>query len=121
MSLNNRETGILGEEIAAKHLTSIGFEILIRNYRTRFGEVDIIASDGCCISFVEVKCRHSLVFGSPCEAVNFKKQQKLKSLASCYILAHCLSGVEARFDIVEILLDKRNQPLSIELIRNAFE
>ncbi|MCL6628515.1 MAG: YraN family protein, partial [Armatimonadetes bacterium] len=69
--------GTQGEILAAKHLESLGYEIIERNYRSQFGEIDIVASQNGDLVFVEVKTRRNAKFGYPSESVNLKKQQKI--------------------------------------------
>jgi len=79
------ESGKEGEKLAVDYLVSNGYEILEKNFRTPFGEIDIIARDKDFIVIIEVKRRMSDRFGEPQLAVNFKKQEKLKKLALYYI------------------------------------
>jgi putative endonuclease len=94
--------GMLGQEIAEEYLLSLGCKILERNYRTRFGEIDLIIRDGQTIAFVEVKTRRSLRFGTPAEAVTKAKQNKIKSVALYYAARHDPDAAY-RFDVVEVL------------------
>lgn len=119
--LNNKETGRLGEDIARIHLLKKGYSILETNYNTRYGELDIIASDGGTLAFIEVKTRRSTTYGYPREAVNWHKQLKIKHMAEFYILRKKLSNTSMRFDVVEVLLDKDNNPKDVSIIKNAFE
>ena len=114
-------TGCLGESFAADHVTRQGYQILARNYRKPFGEVDIIARDGDTIAFIEVKTRRSARFGSPFEAVTLRKQQQLSRIALDYLMSHGLHDQAARFDVVAVILDRHDQATTIEIIRNAFE
>jgi len=114
-------TGRLGENFAIAYLVRQGYEILENNYRKQFGEVDIIAREQGAIVFIEVKTRHSNVFGTPSEAVNGRKQRQLSRIAQDYLLNHQLSDAAARFDVIGVTLDQHNRPAAIELIRNAFD
>jgi putative endonuclease len=114
-------TGRLGETLAIAYLVRQGYEILENNYRKQFGEVDIIAREQGTIVFIEVKTRHSSVFGTPSEAVNGRKQRQLSRIAQDYLLNHQLSDTAARFDVIGVTLNQHNQPATIELIRNAFD
>lgn len=115
-----RGIGRLGEELAQKHLSSKGYVILDRNYRTRLGELDIVARDGKCIVFVEVKARHDIKFGYPREAVHANKQQRIRNIASLYIASKKLWDNQMRFDVVEIIMNNDKEPKSIVVIKNAF-
>ena len=94
--------GRIGENKAVKHLKSLGYKILERNYTTNFGEIDIVAKDEECLVFVEVKTRSTNDFGVPSEAVNYAKRQKYKNLANVYMLKNRLTNVDVRFDVIEI-------------------
>lgn len=111
--------GTQGEILAAKHLQSLGYEIIERNYRSQFGEIDIVASQNGDLVFVEVKTRRNAKFGYPSESVNVKKQQKIIRTAHHYLAERCLDEVGCRFEIAEVYL-MAGQPARIEIIQNAF-
>lgn len=113
------EFGKQAEKTAAEFLKAKGYKILQCNYRTKFGEVDIIAEDKGTICFVEVKARHSDVFGEPSEAISRHKQRQISKSAICYLKENNAFGRSARFDILTLLYTK-NSP-EIDLIRDAFE
>ena len=106
--------GAKGEKLAVKYLKKQGCKILERNYRTPFGEADIIAQDGEEIAFIEVKTRTTDSYGTPSEAVGSNKQQRYRKIAQCYWVQ---TGEEpnARFDVAEVWADG-----TIEYIKNAF-
>ncbi len=112
--VHKKVLGKKGEKLAAEHLKKQGYKILKCNYKTPFGEADIIAADGDEIVFVEVKTRIGDKFGTPREAVTKAKQQRYYKIAKCYWLK---IGEEpnARFDVVEVYEDGR-----IEWYKNAF-
>jgi putative endonuclease len=112
-------TGVQGEEIAARYLLSKKYAIVQRNYRCRYGEIDIIARKKNVLIFVEVKTRRNYAFGSPLEAVSLKKQRSISSVAQHYIQHEQLSGSAARFDVIAVLLNSSCP--EIEHIENAFE
>lgn len=113
------DLGEFGEEEACKFLKKNGYQILDRNFRTRGGEIDIIARRGKTMIFVEVKARSSVEFAHPWEAVGFRKRQHLKTAARRYIREKALTGWEYRFDIISITIDDSLKP-EIEWIQNAF-
>lgn len=123
---NKREYGSLGEIIAYDYLIKNNFKILKQNYRYgRLGEIDIIALENDYVCFIEVKTRSSTLFGTPAEAVNYKKQNKIKKLAQIFLKENNLSDKPLRFDILEIILEynkyrRSNKVKYINLIRNAF-
>lgn len=94
--------GRIGEKTAVKHLKGKGFKILETNYKTRLGEIDLIAKDGEYTVFVEVKARSSDAFGVPSEAVDKRKREKYYKVASEYLLIHGLTDTPCRFDVIEI-------------------
>lgn len=107
------------ESLAAVYLKRRGYCILEQNYRTRLGEIDIIAKDSETIAFIEVKSRSSVAFGSPKYAVTLQKQRKISKVALQYLKSTHQSHVRARFDVVAIFSDSGHE--TIELIKNAFE
>lgn len=110
----NAVQGKIGEFDVKTYLEQKKYRIVEQNYKNRLGEIDIIAWDKKCLVFIEVKKRSTLMFGRPSEAVNFKKQQKIKKVASVYLLQKKLTNVGCRFDVVEVLSNEINH------IENAF-
>jgi len=94
--------GKTGEDLAAAALERRGYAILARRYRTRHGEIDIVAQDADTLVFVEVKARMRGECGSAAEAVTRHKQRRLGSMAADYLARHDLSDVACRFDVVAI-------------------
>lgn len=113
--------GSEGERLAARYLRRQGFRILARRYRTALGEVDLIARDGNCVVFVEVKTRKSSGAGLPYEAVHHAKQEQLTRLALAFLKKHNLLEFPARFDVVAIVWGEDGQEPQITHYRNAFE
>ncbi len=109
------EKGRMGEKIAVKYLKSIDFDIISTNYRTSFGEIDIIARDKEYIVFIEVKFRKRSECGFPREAVGKFKQKNIIKTAYNFIMENNLSNIDFRFDVIEILDG------FVEHIENAFE
>lgn len=102
-----RERGKLGEDIACKYLLQRGYRILSRNYRTRYGEVDIVAQRDACLVFVEVKARSGGAYGLPRDAVDARKQGRLYRCAQQYMQEnssnfHEQTGI--RIDVIEVYL-----------------
>ncbi|OHT80008.1 YraN family protein [Mycobacteroides saopaulense] len=98
------QIGIRGEDLAAGYLSGDGFTILDRNWRCRYGEIDIIAADGEMLIFVEVKTRTGQAFGSPAEAVTYAKLRRLRRLAGIWLAAQNGSWSSVRIDVIEIRL-----------------
>ncbi len=110
--------GLEGEEKAAKHLKKQGYNIISKNFQTRFGEIDIIAEDKEYIIFVEVKARSEKSIAEPREFVDLKKQRKIIKTAEIYLSANP-SEKQPRFDVVEVKRTKIKT--EINHIMNAFE
>jgi putative endonuclease len=113
-----RDLGDKGEELAVKHLKKKGYRILVRNYKAPTGEIDIIADDRGKLVFVEVKTRTDDLFGQPEEAVNLKKQNRIKKTALHY-MSRLKKERPARFDIVSVHV--RDKTGKINHIEDAFE
>lgn len=110
-------TGKLGEEMAVNYLISKAYQIQETNWRFGHKEIDIIAQKGNEIIFIEVKTRKSSYYEKPHEAVDLRKQEFLIEAAEAF-LDEKKMDVEIRFDIISILLDKKEP--RIEHIENAF-
>ncbi len=108
--------GRLGEELAAAYLIRKGYRILCRNWRCRHGEIDIVAMESKALVFIEVKTRQSSRLGRPEEAVDTRKQERLRLLASHYIHETGQTAACFRFDVVAVTAEDN----SIALIKNAF-
>ncbi len=113
--------GRVGEEAAVRHLKKQGYQILSRNFRKAFAEVDIVARDGETLVFIEVKTRSSLQFGAPVEAVNAVKQRRLSKIALDYMMQEGLGEHCARFDVVSVLLNAKGAVENIAVLKNAFD
>jgi putative endonuclease len=119
MAEQQQQLGRLGEDAAIQCLQAQGYRILARNYRCRFGEIDLIARDGAVLAFIEVKTRRSRAFGTAAGAVTLQKQRHIIKAAQIY-LAHMKSAQEiCRFDVVTI--EMAAHQLRIEVIKNAFQ
>lgn len=114
----SKQLGRLGESLAAGYLKKKGYRILARNYRNRFGEIDIIARHGDAIVFVEVKARSSSGFGPSKAAVDARKQKRISMIALGYLKQTRNTGAKVRFDVV--CVDTDSKGTGIELIANAF-
>ncbi len=112
-------TGKVGEDLAADYLIHHGCQIIARNYRKRLGEIDIIARDGEYLVFVEVKTRRGARYGSPFDAVNWRKQQQISKVALAYMIQYNLMDTAVRFDVVGVYLS--DAAPKVEQIQNAFE
>ncbi len=120
MSKTRINLGAQGEDLATDYLKTKAFKILVRNYRQKTGEIDIIARDGECLVFIEVKTRTSLRFGQPYEAVTPKKQAQINRVALDYITRNKLHNQPMRFDVVSVLIQK-NEKADINHLPSCFE
>jgi putative endonuclease len=120
MSADNRqELGKSGEDLACAELERRGYAILERRYRTRFGEIDIIAKDGGTVVFVEVKARLSNDFGGAAAAITRWKQRRVAHMAVDYLARHRLHHCPCRFDAVAIDFDPTGPRITV--YPNAFD
>ena len=118
MTAKRQSLGKKGEELARLHLQKQGYKIVTANYRTKNGEIDLIARDGKTLVFVEVKTRSGAKFGSPFDAVNEKKCRQISKVALEYLTRHGGPDQPARFDVVAVRVGERAE---VELLRNAFD
>ncbi len=102
--------GRAGEEIACRRLERRGYRILARNWRTRYGELDIVARRGGVLAFIEVKTRNDRAMGEPFEAVTAAKQRRIRRMAEAWLQAHAATAAagdcDYRFDVISIVLDE---------------
>ena len=117
----SRAEGIQGEAMVARYLRENGYRLAAHGYRSRYGEIDLIAWDGDVLCFVEVKTRTNLSCGLPREYVTPQKQQRLRKTAAWYLMVKDLD-CPARFDVAEVYADgpHSQKAARIEYIENAF-
>ena len=121
-SARHLDLGARGERAAAKYLRRRGFKILVRGFRSKAGEIDIVARQKEWLVFVEVKTRTSEQFGAPSEAVDARKQRHISKVALDYLRLLDNPRVRFRFDIVEVLMtDGARKPDTVRHIENAFD
>lgn len=117
MTITKQEIGKLGENLATRYLSSVGYKILKRNFRDKYGEVDIIAECDNELVFIEVKARTSLKYGRPIDAVTRQKQMHILRTAQYYIFINKLEHKKIRFDVIEVyIIDGKYR---IKHIKNA--
>ena len=119
MANSKQDVGKKGESAAVRHLKKQGYKIIEQNYRTKAGEIDIIAREKKTLVFVEVKTRRSTAYGSPKWAVTPKKQKAISMAALYYLKMTDQTQADARFDVVSIIF--QGEDTRIELVRNAFD
>jgi putative endonuclease len=111
-------TGVQGEEVAATYLISKGYGIIMRNYRGDNSEIDIIARDGNCIVFCEVKTAKTNKFGQPVSWVTEEKIKRIAEAALKFIQKNDYSGFSFRFDVIGLFV--KDTIIDINHIKNAF-
>jgi putative endonuclease len=119
MTYRRQSLGIYGEDLACAELERRGYAILDRRYRTRFGEIDIVARHGADTVFVEVKAREADAFGGGAAAVTPWKQRRIVRMAIDYVARRGLHDRPCRFDVV--VIDMRAGRPSVELYPHAFD
>lgn len=119
--MQNRLLGKWGEALVAEDLRKKGWRILASGYHCRFGEIDLVASDGRFLAFTEVKLRKSARYGTAAEAVNTRKRERLRATAEFY-LAQRPTALQPRFDVAEVYAPQGIETPSpkIHYIENAF-
>jgi putative endonuclease len=111
-TLTRAEIGALGEQLAVEHLESLGLRVLIRNWRCRYGELDVIAADDAArtVVFVEVKTRTSDQFGGVVQAVTPQKVRRLRRLAGLWLASQDRSWAGLRIDVIGIRIGRKRSP-----------
>ena len=115
---HRQDLGRRGEDLAASLLTAKGYDILDRNWRCETGELDLVARDGPCLTFVEVRTRRGRTMGSPEESITPAKQARLISLGDAYVQAHDWAG-DWRIDVVAVEMDQHGRLLRVDHYENA--
>ena len=115
--MDNITLGREGEKRAVRYLEQLGCVILERNFRCRYGEVDVIALDHGTLCFVEVKTRSRIDYGLPCQAVDRRKEQHIRRCAYFYISTRQMQEYDIRIDIIEVLY--RNDKYYVRRIING--
>ena len=117
--MGRKDLGKKGEELAAEFLKDKGYEILTRNFRSKFGEIDIIAKKGDFLVFVEVKTRWSREYGTPEEAVTKSKLRSIVKTGEYFKLLNPETPEAMRIDVVAIDLSPQGRLKDIRLVKNA--
>lgn len=111
--------GRYGEDVAVRHLSDAGLEIVARNWRCAEGEIDIIARERGALVFCEVKTRRGTGYGLPAEAVTRRKADRLRRLAYLWLLEHPSGGADVRFDVIGVTRSGAGAAV-VEHLRAAF-
>ncbi len=117
--LSKQVLGRKGEALAARYLTSLGFSIIARNFKARYGEIDIIALDGATLAFIEVKTRIGESFGKPEEAITPWKLREVVQTAQFYKSLHPELPEALRIDVVAIEFDINYQLISLKNFKSV--
>jgi len=115
------ELGRRGEDIAAERISTRGYRVIDRNFRTREGEVDLIAWDGIVLTFIEVKARRGRAYGLPEEAITATKSGRLIAVAYAYTQAMDQPPEDWRIDVVAIEFGVGTSVRRFEIIKGAVE
>lgn len=113
------KSGVWGEVFAARYLRDNGYKIITGNFRSRMGEIDLVASKDKYMCFIEVKARGEESLYEAKEAVDYSKQQRLIATSEVFMKAYP-NDKQPRFDVCEVYLDKEFKPIKINYIENAF-
>jgi len=116
--MKQKNLGLLGENLALKHLRNNGYQIIARNFSSKFGEIDIIAIESGDLVFIEVKTRWSQSFGSPEESITPWKVKKIVKASEYFQLLHPQLPQSLRLDAVVIELDNQGKLQRIEILKN---
>lgn len=125
MTVARRRTGALAEDLVARRLAAVGWEIVERNARTRYGELDIVAREGDTLVFIEVKgAREGTQFGPerPILSIDHRKQQRVRRLATAWMSERSAQPPydEIRFDAVGVTLDRAGRAVHVDYVKGAF-
>ncbi len=120
MAREQPELGKTAERVARIFLKKQGYSILKSNYACACGEIDIVAREGHCLAFVEVKARRDQELGPPSAALTPAKVGQLRKAAKSFLARHNLAGIDCRFDVVSVLWPPDAKKPLLELIKDAF-
>ncbi|RJO75307.1 YraN family protein [Nocardia panacis] len=109
--MDKKALGAYGETLAAQYLLDTGMQIVARNWRCRYGELDLIARDERVTAFVEVKTRTGLGYGTPAESVTFAKRRRIRQLALFWLHEQEQPWRHVRFDVVSVLVTRGHRPV----------
>ena len=117
--MNTREKGKCGETFALEFLKNKGYTAVTENFRSRFGEIDLIVKNSEFIVFVEVKMRKNASFAHAREYVGYQKQRKIRATANLWLMSH-RTQLQPRFDVIEVYRQDQNATPQIIHVENAF-
>jgi putative endonuclease len=124
MSADPRQhLGRIGEDLALEHLRRLGYELVVRNHRTRWGEIDLVVHDGAVLVFVEVKTRRASGSGrGPWEALHERKRAQVRRMAASFLadVQDRPRSSELRFDAIGVVIDPRGRLVRLDHLEAAF-
>ena len=118
-----QQLGRTGEDLALAHLRRLGFELVVRNHRTRWGEIDLVVNDAATLVFVEVKTRRATTSGSgPWEALHERKRTQVRRMAAAYLAEVDARprALELRFDAIGVVIDPHGRLVRLDHLEAAF-
>jgi putative endonuclease len=118
-----RRLGRIGEDLALAHMERLGFDLVVRNHRTRWGEIDLIVHDGKVLVFVEVKTRRASSTGrGPWEALHERKRTQVRRMAAAFLaeVPDRPRATELRFDAVGVVIDAQGRLVRLDHLEAAF-
>ncbi|MEA2318799.1 MAG: putative endonuclease [Solirubrobacteraceae bacterium] len=118
-----QQLGRAGEDLALAHLQRLGYDLVVRNHRTRWGEIDLVVHDGAVLVFVEVKTRRATSSGrGPWEALHERKRAQVRRMAAAYLaeVEDRPRSAELRFDAIGVVIDPRGALVRLDHLEGAF-
>ncbi len=117
-----RALALAGEAFAVEHLERLGYEIVARNHRTRFGELDVVARNDDTLVFIEVKTQRAAPGLDPWRSLHERKRTQVRRMAAAYLadVTERPRGLELRFDAVAVVIDARGRLVSVDHLEGAF-
>jgi putative endonuclease len=114
--------GRTGEDLALAHLERLGYELVARNHRTRWGEIDLVVHDGAALVFVEVKTRRASGSGGPWEALHERKRAQVRRMAAAFLsdVQDRPRSRDLRFDAIGVVIDPRGRLVRLDHLEGAF-
>jgi putative endonuclease len=115
--------GRAGEDLALAHLRRLGYDLVVRNHRTRWGEIDLVVHDGAALVFVEVKTRRATGSGrGPWEGLHERKRAQVRRMAAAYLaeVQDRPRSSELRFDAIGVVIDPRGALVRLDHLEGAF-
>ena len=114
--------GRVGERLALEHLERLGYRVIARNHRTRFGEIDLVVCDEQTIVFVEVKARRAEALAGALDCVPPRKQRQVRSMAAAWLVETTdrPRARDLRFDVVGVTVDRHGRLVRLDHVEGAF-